>query len=93
MFLFPHNVIHAILLFFFGSNNVYILKVLKFKDSAQETDDTNSNYNPSFKGQEAYHTDIRGTGFTVEFLTVAQHGGQWSALCPSCSIPQERAST
>jgi hypothetical protein len=39
--------------------------VLKFKDRAQETDDTISNYSPSFKGQEAYCTDIRGTGFTV----------------------------
>jgi len=39
--------------------------VLKFKDPAQETYDTNSNYSPSYKGQQAYRMDIRGTGFTV----------------------------
>ena len=67
--------------------------MLKFKDPAQETDDTSSNYSTSFKGQEAHHTDIRRIGFTVEFLIVATPGGQWSTLCRNCFIPQERAFT
>jgi hypothetical protein len=75
--------------YFFGSNNVYILQVLKFKDPAQEADDTNSNYSSSYKGQEAYRTDIRRTGFTVEFLILALDRGDWSALCHKKGLPRK----